>query len=166
MVKDMKSFFKELFSYVIIIVVVVLIRTYIFSPAAVNGDSMISTLYNSDLVIINKVNIQNRKINRFDIVIIKSGHEKLIKRVIALPNEVIEYKSNTLYINGKEISSDIDFKYTDDFKAETKDDEYYVLGDNRGISKDSRILGSFNKKDIIGVVNYRFYPLDKIGKLK
>ena len=86
--------------------------------------------------------------------------------MIGLPNETIEYKDNKLYINGKLIETKLSFEYTDDFKVETKEDEYFVLGDNRDVSKDSRMLGSFNKKDIVGRVGIRFYPFDKVGYVK
>ena len=86
--------------------------------------------------------------------------------MIGLPNETIEYKDNKLYINAKLIETKLSFEYTDDFKVETKEDEYFVLGDNRDVSKDSRMLGNFNKKDIVGRVGIRFYPFDKVGYVK
>lgn len=129
---------------------------------------MESTLNNHDLVIINKLVYRIKPIERFDIVVVNNeeDNDRIIKRLIGLPNETIEYKDNKLYINGELIETKLSFKDTDDFKVETKDDEYFVLGDNRPVSKDSRILGSFSKKDIIGRVGIRFYPFDKVGYVK
>ena len=93
-------------------------------------------------------------------------NDKIIKRVIGLPNEQIRYTDNKLYINEKLIETNLSFKDTKDFEYVTKDGEYFVLGDNRTVSKDSRILGNFKKKDIIGKVSTRIYPLDRIGSIK
>ena len=57
------------------------------------------------------------------------------------------------------------FKETEDFEYETKDNEYFVMGDNRVVSKDSRMLGAFSKDEIVGKVNIRLFPLNKIGKI-
>ena len=153
----MVKFLKEIKDYIIIIVVVILIRTFLVTPAIVDGDSMNETLLDGNLVLINKLTYRINDINRFD---------RIIKRVIGLPNERIEYKDNKLYINDKEVKLNMKFHDTNDFIAETKDNEYFVLGDNREVSKDSRILGNFTKDKIIGKVNIRFYPLDRIGKVK
>lgn len=161
----MKNFWNSIKSYVYIIVIVVLFRTFIATPAVVNGDSMHDTLSDRDLVIVNKIILKFSELKRFDIVVLynKSDGDKIIKRIIGLPNEKIEYKENKLYINGVEekLLGHV-FEDTDDFTAETKDGEYFVLGDNRDVSKDSRFLGNFKEKDILGHVNLRFYPFDKI----
>ena len=161
----MKKFLRELLPYLIIVICVVLFRSYIATPASVNGESMNDTLKNHDLVIINKIILNINDINRFDIVVLRNDfdNDRIIKRVIGLPNEKIEYKNNILYINDKEVKTNIKFENTEDFIAETSDNEYFVLGDNRDISKDSRYLGNFNRSSIIGKVNFRFYPFDKIG---
>ena len=156
---------KSLIPYIIIIVVVVLIRTFLFSPALVNGASMENTLYDGEIVIVNKIGLLSG-IDRFDIVIVKVGDELLIKRVIALPNEKIEYKDNVLYINDEEIETPIEFEYTNDFVHTTGYDEYFVMGDNRDVSQDSRILGAFNKQNIEGKVDLVLYPFNKIGFVK
>ena len=164
----MKKIWYSIKDYVYIVLIVVLIRTFLITPAAVSGSSMESTLNNHDLVIINKLVYRIKPIERFDIVVVNNDedNDRIIKRVIGLPNETIEYKNNKLYINGKLIETKLSFEYTDDFKVETKEDEYFVLGDNRDVSKDSRMLGSFNKKDIVGRVGIRFYPFDKVGYVK
>ena len=164
----MKKIWYSIKDYVYIVLIVVLIRTFLITPAAVSGSSMESTLNNHDLVIINKLVYRIKPIERFDIVVVNNveDNDRIIKRVIGLPNETVEYKDNKLYINGKLIETKLSFEYTDDFKVETKEDEYFVLGDNRDVSKDSRMLGSFNKKDIVGRVGIRFYPFDKVGYVK
>ena len=164
----MVKFLKEAKDYIIIIIVVVLIRTFVVTPAMVDGDSMNDTLLDGNLVLINKIGYRINGTKRFDIVVLKNeaDNDRIIKRVIGLPNEKIEYKDNKLYINGEEVKTNIDFKDTEDFTAETKDNEYFVLGDNRAVSKESRILGNFKKEEILGKVNIRFYPLDRIGKVK
>ena len=164
----MKKIWYSIKDYVYIVLIVVLIRTFLITPAAVSGSSMEDTLKSHDLVIINKLVYRIKDIERFDIVVVNNeeDNDRIIKRIIGLPNETIEYKDNKLYINGKAIETKIKFKDTDDFKVETKDDEYFVLGDNRPVSKDSRLLGNFHKKDIVGRVGIRFYPFDKVGYVK
>lgn len=155
---------KEVIPYIIIIIVVVLVRTYLFTPAIVSGSSMEDTLHNNELVLVNKIALKDG-INRFDIVIVEVENSLLIKRVIALPNEKIEYKNNELYINDEKIETK-EYPETFDFKAETKNNEYYLLGDNRGVSKDSRILGAFNKEKIKGKVNIILFPFKRFGNIE
>ncbi len=164
----MKKFWNAIKDYVYIVIVVVLIRTFLVTPALVDGDSMNDNLYNNDLVIINKLVYRISDIKRFDIVVVKNDFDKdkIIKRVIALPNETLIYRNNKLYIDGKEIKTDIKFKDTEDFEYTTKDGEYFVLGDNRPNSKDSRYLGPFKKDKILGRVLIRLFPFNKIGKIK
>lgn len=164
----MKKILMEVKDYVIIVIVVLLIRTFLFTPALVDGDSMVDTLHDGEFIIINKLIYRIGQIERFDIVVVENeiDNDKIIKRVIGLPNEKIKYENNKLYINDELIISDFDFPDTGDFEVTTKKDEYFVLGDNRGISKDSRLLGNFNKKDIVGRVTLRLLPFKKIGKVK
>ena len=164
----MKKFLYEIKDYIIIIVAVILIRSFIVTPAVVDGASMDDTLKDGQLIIINKINYRFNDPKRFQIVVVKNEKEsdKIIKRIIGLPGETIEYKDNVLYINDKKIDEPYEHAITEDFKVTVNDDEYFVLGDNRIVSKDSRILGGFKKKDLIGNVNIRIYPFDKIGKIK
>lgn len=164
----MKKVWNSIKDYVYIVLAVLIIRTYIVTPAIVDGDSMNNTLLDGQIVILNKITYRFNDVNRFDIVVIENreDNDKIIKRIIGLPNEKIRYTDNKLYINDKLIETNLSFKKTQDFEYETKNDEYFVLGDNRVVSKDSRILGNFKKEDIVGKVSIRIYPLDRIGSIK
>lgn len=164
----MKKVWNSIKDYVYIVLAILIIRTYIVTPAIVDGDSMNNTLLDGQIVILNKITYRFNDVNRFDIVVIENreDNDKIIKRIIGLPNEKIRYTDNKLYINDKLIETNLSFKKTQDFEYETKNDEYFVLGDNRVVSKDSRILGNFKKEDIVGKVSIRIYPLDRIGSIK
>lgn len=156
---------KELMPYIIIVVVVLLVRSFIVTPGLVNGSSMEPTLYNNELVLINKIGL-NKGIDRYDIVVVKYENSTIIKRVIGLPYETVEYINDTLYIDGEIVNTKVDFEYTKDFKLTAGKNEYIVLGDNRNISKDSRIIGPVKEKDIIGKVDLVLFPFSKFGKVK
>ena len=164
----MKKIIKEIYPYIIIIVCVVLFRTFIATPVRVDGSSMDHTLHNNDILILNKL---DKNFDRFDVVVINVNGSKLVKRIIALPGENIEYKDNKLYINGKKME-DASKRRTLDFSLEELYDikkipsnYYFVMGDNRGNSLDSRDyrVGLINKKDIIGTTKLRLFPFNKIG---
>lgn len=155
---------KELLPYIIIIIVVIIIRTFIFTPVVVNGPSMMNTLHNGDVMILDKIGMKLGGIKRFDIVIIQTGKTKIIKRVIGMPGETISYKNNKLYINGKEVSDNHSNEITYDFEEiKIPDGEYYVLGDNRTDSVDSRILGTIPKNEILGHATFIIYPFNRFG---
>lgn len=167
----MKKIIKELYPYVIIIVVVVLFRTFIATPVRVDGDSMKSTLYNNEILILNKL---DKSYNRFDVVVIKYKKEKLVKRIIGLPGENIKYKDNELYIDDKKIE-DIETSRTANFSLKElynidkiPQGYYFVMGDNRGNSTDSRDyrVGLIKESNIIGTTSIRLFPFNKIGKFK
>ena len=167
----MKKIIKELYPYVIIVVCVVLFRTFIATPVRVDGDSMRESLHNGDILILNKL---DNNYKRFDVVVVNYNKSKLVKRIIGLPGENIEYKNNKLYINNKEIE-DVETIRTLDFSLEElyaikeiPKDYYFVMGDNRGNSLDSRDyrVGLIKKEDIVGITIFRLYPFNKIGLVK
>ena len=156
---------KELIPYIIIIIVVVLIRTFIITPVKVDGDSMKETLNDNDILLLYKLG----SIKRFDIVVLDEAYdnEKIIKRVIGMPGETISIKNDKIYINGKVIDNSFAYGTTSDVdKITLGDDEYFILGDNRLISKDSRYFGAITKDEIIGKVVFRLFPFNKIGTVK
>ncbi len=172
MSRKTKELIKKIYPYIIVVIVVVLIRSFIVTPAVVDGQSMEDTLYNNNVVILNKLDYKLNDIKRFDVVVLKYNGEKLIKRVIGLPGEHVEYKDGNLYIDGFLTEDTYGKTGTDDFKLETlgylniPGDMYFVVGDNRNNSADSRILGLIKKEDILGSVSYRIFPLTKIGRVK
>ncbi len=174
----MKKLIKELIPYVVILVVVVLFRTFIATPVIVRGDSMLPNLKDKEMLILSKISYRLSSIKRFDVVVldeskIDSDDKLIIKRVIGLPGDYIEYKDDVLYINGKEVKENYDRDVTEDFKLESicacskiPEGKYLVLGDNRGISKDSRYIGLIDKKYIKGKAVFRLFPLNKMSKVK
>ena len=158
---------KEIIPYIVIIIAVVFIRSFIITPVMVDGKSMYPTLDNKDIVLLKKI---NKTINRNDIVVLKYKNEKLIKRVIGLPGETIKYESGKLYINGEK-ANDAFAAITDDFDMSSMENNkipknyYLVLGDNRNNSTDSRKIGFINIDDIQGTVVFRLFPLKKIGSI-
>ena len=90
-------------------------------------------------------------------------HEPLIKRIIGLPGESIEYKDNELYVNGKKVKDKFGTYETEDFYYNVPKGEYFVLGDNRTNSMDSRVFGSFKKKQIRGKTKLTIFPFSRFG---
>lgn len=159
----MKGIIKEYGIYVLLIIAIILIKTYAVTIVRVNGTSMDPTLKNKDFMILNKIDYKINDIDRFDIIVIKSEDKQIIKRVIALPNEKIEYKDNKLYINGEEYNDPYNSIDQKDFKVTLKEDEYYVMGDNRVYSRDSRIIGPIKKEQIKGKANFVIFPFSRWG---
>lgn len=158
----MKKILKELVPYIVILIVVVLIRIFIVTPIIVDGDSMSPTLTDGEMMLLNKLG----SIERNDIVVINNEEGYIIKRVIALPGESIECRDGVIYINDEKYDDNFASK-TDDFvKQFLNDDEYFVMGDNRLVSMDSRVFGAVTKEEILGTTNFVIYPFNKFGKIK
>ena len=163
---NFKKFFKEYFPYIGIIVFVILIKQFVMSPIIVNGESMMKTLHDKDVMILDRISYRVSDIDRFDIVVVDEGSEYIIKRVIGLPGEEVSCEDGKLFVNGKEIKDSYGIGLTDDFVFEVPKGEYFVLGDNRENSMDSRYFGSFKKEDILGKTKLVLFPLDMFGDKK
>ncbi len=169
--KNIIKFFKDLIPYLIIIVLVVLFRSFIATPIEVEGKSMYSTLDNGEILILNKF---NKNYKRFDVIVFKNRNDKLIKRIIGLPGEYIEYKDSKLYVNGKYIKEKFltnnqityDFALEDLEYKKIPEGYYFVLGDNRTNSTDSRIIGLISEKQIDGKTDFIIFPFTKFGTFK
>lgn len=127
-----------------------LITIFIFSFIFIQtyrivGNSMNPNLNDGDF----GISIKYISVDRFDIVILEKDQTKMIKRVIGLPNDLIEYKNNFLYVNEQPINEPFETNgSTHNFRFQLKEDEYFVLGDNRSQSLDSRSFGVVKRKEI------------------
>ena len=161
----MKKILKECIPYFIIIITVVLIRTFLITPVQVDGPSMKPTLQDNQLLLLSKY---KNNYQRFDIVVFNFNNSKLVKRVIGLPGDYVEYKDNKLYINGNYVEETFGHATTADFSLKDigyqtiPKDMYFVEGDNRVDSLDSRYIGLISKKQIEGVVSISLWPLKKV----
>lgn len=169
--REVKEFIKDSLKYIILIVVVLVIIVYVVSIQQVLGPSMQPNLKANDVVLIDKLKYRFTDVKRFEVVVLEYKDSKyLIKRVIGLPGDTIEYKSNILYINGNAINEDFlksdvitnDFSLKDIGYTTIPDNMYLVLGDNRTNSMDGRDFGLIDKSQIKGKVFIRIWPLTKI----
>ncbi|MEK3889555.1 signal peptidase I [Bacillus sp. FSL K6-3431] len=162
-------------SILIAVVIVFILRTFIFSPFIVDGASMEPTLHDRERIFVSKTSSWIGEIKRGDIIIIKGTENNYVKRVIALPGDVLEMKSDLLFINNKKVKEPYlkenkiiaDKKgmlLTGDFGPLTiPAKQYFVMGDNRLESGDSRnLLGYIDEKNIIGKSKLVFFPIKNV----
>lgn len=164
----LNKIFRATLPYIVIVIVVALIRTFIVTPVQVEGMSMYSTLDDNEILLLKKY---DHNYQRFDIVVFNYNGTKLIKRVVGLPGETVAYKDNKLYINDKYVKEDFLKNHQETYDFDLKelgfekipDGYYFVMGDNRTNSTDSRIIGLVSKSDIEGTTNFAIFPFDKFG---
>ncbi|MCZ0755330.1 signal peptidase I [Anoxybacillus sp. J5B_2022] len=159
------------------------IRYFVFAPIIVDGLSMMPTLHDRDRMIVNKLSYKIGEPHRFDIIVFHAEEGKdYIKRVIGLPGDRIEYKNDTLYVNGKAYKEPyldeykkqlIDGPLTESFTLEeitgrkTVPKGYlFVMGDNRRFSKDSRHIGFIPMEKVVGKASIVYWPLSDARMMK
>lgn len=170
-----KSQFKEYaISIIVAIVIALTFRNYVFARADVEGESMYSTLNNKDVLFVEKLSLLTHNIKKGEIIIFDSKNatnDIYVKRVIATEGDQIEVKNGKVYLNNKEISEPYLDKdvITNPGPFLTANQIYtikpgyiFVMGDNRGDSVDSRILGPIAVKDVKGHVILRAYPFNRM----
>lgn len=166
---------KEVFSWVksvaIAFIFALLIRQFLFTPVTVSGQSMDPTFENNQRVVISKLN----SIHHSDIIVFQSpiSDEYFIKRVIGLPGDYVVMKDDHLFVNGVEQEEPYTrenkdklfegMRLTENFEVHVPDEHYFVLGDNRHNSRDSRELGAIEKDAVVGKVSFRIYPFNQVG---
>ena len=159
---------KEWMPYILILLIVVLIRSFLFTPIKVQGSSMQDTLEGDEIMILWKIG----DIQRYDIVVadyMENGKkvDTLIKRVYGLPGETIKCEQGMIYVNDHKIDDEYATNTTLDFETVTLgENEYFLMGDNRRVSKDSRVIGPIHRSEIQGTTDFVLWPFSKFGKVK
>ena len=166
-----------IFYIIVILVLTYVIITYVGQRTSVSGSSMETTLSDGDQLLVDKLSYRFQDPKRFDIIVFPYQYEEntyYIKRIIGLPGETVQVVDGYVYINGSRLESDIyGNELMDDPMAASQpitlgEDEYFVLGDNRNHSQDSRdpSVGEVKKDTIMGKAWVRIYPFGKMGVIR
>ena len=168
--KPKKSIKREIFEWIMVFVVAAalafVVRTFIFEPVRVDGSSMLNTLTDGEYMIATKFDYLLGDPERFDIVICDypntSDGMYRVKRVIGLPGETIELRAGELYVDGVHIEQDFDMTPNETYFGPytVPPGHYFVMGDNRNNSKDSRsaMVGPLERNEIKGHVRAVVFP--------
>ncbi|KKS03998.1 MAG: Signal peptidase I [Candidatus Nomurabacteria bacterium GW2011_GWA2_41_25] len=171
----MQSFWELVRFAFIALIIVIPIRVFIVEPFVVSGNSMVPTFENGDYLIIDKISYELGNIKRNDVAVFRYPNDPtkfFIKRIIGLPNETVDIKGNDVTItDGKSKESfRLDQPFVknpanNDTHLELKKDEYFVMGDNRNASSDSRYWGAVKRNLLSGRAFLRLLPIGKIDLL-
>ncbi|MFA7191901.1 MAG: signal peptidase I [Candidatus Paceibacterota bacterium] len=181
--KDKKAWIKEQLLNIwdlvkfmaLALIIVIPIRTYIAQPFIVSGESMVPTFQDGEYLIVDELSYNMGNIKRGDVVIFKYPHDPsryFIKRIIGLPNEKIEISGQKVKIENKANPDGfiidepyINENFSTNEKYDTGPNGYFVMGDNRNRSSDSRVWGVVDKKFLIGRAYLRLLPFNSIDYL-
>ena len=180
----LKYLINELVSIIFAVLVAVLIflalRHYVFQPFQVEGSSMEPQLHNQDQMVM----LRNNEIERFDVVVFpdpRGSGDSYVKRIIGQPGDELYFSNDTLYLNNQAVEepyleplkSETEGKFTEDFSlwdtlglTQVPEGYYFVMGDNRPYSGDSRQFGLIQAEDIQGVTNFVYFPFERFGKIE
>ena len=177
----MKSVLKEILNTSIyllsVLLVTYLVITFVGQRAVVNGSSMEATLQHGDNLIVDKISYRFSDPKRFDIIVFPFQYEEgtyYIKRIIGMPGETVQIdEDGVIYINGEVLHESYGLEVIQDpgraiMPITLGEDEYFVMGDNRNNSTDSRtdLVGNIKRSDLVGKAWVRIYPFGKFGKLR
>nr|WP_246092805.1 signal peptidase I [Terrilactibacillus laevilacticus] len=157
------------------IIIALLLRNVIFTKYIVEGKSMMPTLQDGNRLIVNKMDYNLSKPERFDIIIFHATkHKDFVKRIIGLPGDRIDYQNDVLHVNGRAVkepflnenkkkilSGLLTNDFPDEGTIEVPKDKLFVMGDNRLYSFDSRQIGFIDMKNVVGKVNLCYWPYSK-----
>ena len=169
-----RSIFKEILGWLVYIAIllaaVYVLITYVGQRTEVSGHSMEPTLQHGDNLIVDKISYRFSDPRRYDIIVFPYHYKDrtyYIKRVIGLPGETVQIREGKIYIDGNELIEHFGEEKIEQAALASEpitlgEDEYFVLGDNRNASEDSRFpdVGTIKRKEIIGRAWIRIWPLD------
>ena len=173
--RKISSGIVELLIYCAIMVLcITFVPRYVLQRTIVSGSSMESTLHNKENLLVEKVSYRFKDPDRFDVIVFypygRESDDYYIKRVIGLPGETVQIKGDTIYINGEEIKENYGkdpmvYAGIAEEPLKLADDEFFVLGDNREVSEDSRYeeVGPVKRENIEGKAILRIYPFSEFG---
>lgn len=177
--KGIKRFISAIWDFLKIIIIAAIIvlpiRYFLFQPFVVKGESMVPNFQSGDYLIIEEIFYKVINLKRGDVVVFKyplDTSQRFIKRIIGLPGETVNIKNGEITISKDGKNSVLDEKEyltniltMDNLKIDLKNDEYFVMGDNRQFSYDSRRWGVLSKKYIIGRAVFRVFPIKNMSQI-
>ena len=171
--KVLKEFLNTAIYLLCVLGAVWIVITFVGQRTEVEGASMENTLHNGDNLIVDKISYRFREPERFEIIVFPYQYGEdtyYIKRIIGLPGETVQVMDGYVYINGEKLDESYGLEVMNESgmaaePIELGEDEYFVLGDNRNHSSDSRAqdVGLIHRDDIVGRAWVRIWPFDTIG---
>jgi signal peptidase I len=156
------------------VVIAIVVKTFLFQPFYIPSESMSPTLEKGDRVLVNKLSYRLHDPRRGDVVVFsapevekREGYDDLVKRIVGLPGDTVEGRAGHVYIDGKRLAEPyLHGVETGDFGPKHLGaNSYFMMGDNRPDSKDSRSFGPIKRSKIVGRAFLVFWPLDRLGFL-
>lgn len=173
MTQEKTYFWREILESVILAVVLaVIIRLWLFEPFYIPSESMQPTLYPHDRIIVNKLSSRLYLPERGDIVVFKfplNPQRDFIKRIIAFEGETVEIRRSYVFVNGvrvEELYLPYNISVPDFGPIKVPEGHFFVLGDNRSNSEDSRVWGPLNKKYLVGKAFFIYWPPNRMGLIR
>lgn len=175
-----RGILRELVGWIVYLLIIIgityLIITYVGQRTKVSGQSMETTLHDGDNLIVDKISYRFREPERFEIIVFPYQHKEntyYIKRIIGLPGETVQVKDGYVYIDGALLDENYGNELMEmpgiaEEPITLGADEYFVLGDNRNHSSDSRdpSVGILHREDLLGRAWIRIWPLNNFGVIK
>ena len=172
-----RAFARNVLEWIVVlgaaVAVAIILRTFVFQAFYIPSESMETTLYKDDRLLVNKVSYRLHDVNRGDVVVFRRPDDQpgeirdLIKRVIGLPGETVEGRGGVIYIDDQQLVEPyLDGNPFSDFAPVTvPEGHYFMMGDNRDESLDSRRFGPIDEDRIVGRAFVLFWPFDRVGTL-